>query len=414
MFIKKFFYFCGNDRYFILNEYEKEKHRGFSFVEILVILGVIGILLGILLPMIQLARESLRRQTCVNHLRQLASAVQSYHDSNNSFPLLGCYSAGADLVGGDMNVKYDYPRINSIVAMLPYLGEPELSQKLFKLRKDKGDTVARRTENVPEMGYEYQLPFLLCPSDTVPNMDGEVQPERFTPIAARSYAFCCGDFPDTGIQHYIYKGGGVINDEIIQNFDSYNKNTRTAIPSFRDYRNINYIKDGLSKTMLFGEMTRGSDQNLQFIRTSVRLDSIMSSYDFPLGENPGPECISQKWRSKDPNKWDETVRVTTLFGGIRAYDGITTYSTFASILPPNSPNCMFFFDERPMFSISSYHSGGANVVNYDGSVLFVNNNINCITEGVTNPVIKDKGRSDYGVWGSMGAVNDETAENDGL
>lgn len=380
--------------------------NGISLVEILVILVVICILIGILLPMIQVTREAVRRQTCTNQIRQLALAVQSYYDANNSYPLLGCYSAGADLVEGQQNVKYNYPRINSITAMLPYLNEVELSQKIFMMRLDKGDTVARETKHIPEIGSKYQLSFLRCPSDTVPNMDGEQKPDKYTPIAGRSYVFCSGDFPDAGIKCYL--SDNRITDEALANYDQNNKNTRTAIPAVRDFRKADYITDGLGNTILFGEKTRGTVKDFHSIKTAALLGYMFSEFDSPLGENPGPNCISEKWRSENSTRWNTSLRTITLIGGVRAYDGIPVYSAFSTITPPNSPSCLYASDNRSLSAISSYHVGGANIVRYDGSVLFVNDDINVLTEGVEYPVIKDKGKSDYGVWGSMGAVN-ETA-----
>ena len=60
--------------------------RGFTLVELLVVIAIIGVLVALLLPAVQQARESARRTQCSNHLKQMALACQNYHDSHSAFP----------------------------------------------------------------------------------------------------------------------------------------------------------------------------------------------------------------------------------------------------------------------------------------------------------------------------------------
>ncbi|MDO4587723.1 MAG: DUF1559 domain-containing protein [Planctomycetia bacterium] len=86
------------------------KKPGFTLVELLVVIAIIGILIGLLLPAIQAAREAARKMQCTNNLKQIAIALQNYHDNNKNLPYGGLPyispSANGERIGYQDNVDF--------------------------------------------------------------------------------------------------------------------------------------------------------------------------------------------------------------------------------------------------------------------------------------------------------------------
>ena len=120
---------------------------GMSLPEVLVVLGIISILVGLLLPAVQGARESARRLQCSNHLRQVGTALE------NRLSLFAAYPSGT---GGASSAK---PFQGWMVELLPHLEQSPLfreSEQNFK----SGSIYSEHP------GFAQHLPFFVCPSDS--------------------------------------------------------------------------------------------------------------------------------------------------------------------------------------------------------------------------------------------------------
>ena len=92
------------------------RQRAFTLVELLVVIAIIGVLVALLLPAVQAAREAARRTQCTNNLRQIGVAFQNFHDVNNRF---------MPMVGANVNGSWGWG-----ASLLPYLEQDNLFKSI--------------------------------------------------------------------------------------------------------------------------------------------------------------------------------------------------------------------------------------------------------------------------------------------
>ena len=140
--------------------------RAFTLVELLVVIAIIGILVALLLPAVQSARESARRMQCTNNLKQIGLALHNYHDTQGQFPP-GQYNYVATQCNGCF-----FNRACWFQAIMPFNEEPALYELLLQYTKSSGFTYMTYAVNgdpnslsVP--GRNSRTSWVMCPSDPV-------------------------------------------------------------------------------------------------------------------------------------------------------------------------------------------------------------------------------------------------------
>lgn len=186
--------------------------RAFTLVELLVVITIIGILIALLLPAVQAARESARRSTCTNNLKQLGIALQNFEQANRTFPP-GSWASGAQL--------------SPHAKLANYLEQSEVYARMDFSRGpfEEPNYTAARTQ--PES--------LFCPSDLFP---GRVDACGWT-----NYHANCGTWS------YLTNWDGVFGPT----FDPWGSSTRLLAPL-----KVALIEDGLSNTAAFAEVVNGA------------------------------------------------------------------------------------------------------------------------------------------------------------
>lgn len=133
-----------------------ESRRGFTLVELLVVIAIIGVLIALLLPAVQQAREAARRMSCSNNLKQIGIAMHTYHDTMLTFPPGYFQTLGYDVRPYNTSghqFRYCYAR-----CILPFLEQDALWQKL-----DAGQKINQPSWVIPEV--TTIVPGYMCPSD---------------------------------------------------------------------------------------------------------------------------------------------------------------------------------------------------------------------------------------------------------
>src|SRR5262245_27968278 len=133
-----------------------DRMHGFTLVELMAVIAIIGILIALLLPAIQHAREAARRTECRSNMRQLSLAITNYENQNKRYPPAGLTGGTiADIHQGPFNLRGD-PMMSWIVLVLPFMEEQSLYRQFDRTRSILNQV------NDPQAR---QLKTLFCPSD---------------------------------------------------------------------------------------------------------------------------------------------------------------------------------------------------------------------------------------------------------
>ncbi len=289
----------------------------FTLVELLVVIAIIGILIALLLPAVQSAREAARRSQCSTNLAQLATACFNFEDSRRTLPM-----GTVDQISGDIG---NNDRRNWLFFILPYM-EQEIIFENWYAWYDAGGSAPWWYEpnRMTVLGTYF------CPSD--PISPKTKTHEDLGPGSDQgfhsNYVGCSGST--------VFNSGGSLGD------------TLNGIFYYKHATPIRLILDGTSHTLLTSEIILGTDDT-----------------------DPNPQSYGHDVRGR---MWNPANQGAILFSTQWSPNPtVSDVLNYCQNTNPRAP-CIASITNIVLYA-RSYHSGGVNVGLADGSVQFISDNI---------------------------------------
>ena len=319
------------------------KSRGFTLIELLVVIAIIAVLIGLLLPAVQAAREAARRMQCTNNLKQVGLAMHNYHSAFDSFPPTG----GID-VNGNTGGSGKVPQTASVhMRLLNYLEHIDVYNAYNFHLGDvlNGNAVAAQTTVMSTNIAGY-----LCPSDANPGTAGNLAGGFTSPVTNINYTINAGNNRQNV--------GGRVNGVSWWLGGNATYGSLTTLAT---------IIDGTSNTAGLSEWVKGKSGAL------ARGNNLVYSVGSLV--NGGGQADYNACVASTTPLWDNKGEYWTLQDTGRG-------GPYYHVMTPNKPACavsMPFGAADSFIGPSSMHSGGVNVVMMDGSVRFIKDGVNLAT-----------------------------------
>jgi prepilin-type N-terminal cleavage/methylation domain-containing protein len=345
---------------------------GFTLVELLVVIAIIGILISLLLPAVQSAREAGRRMQCCNNLKQIGLALHNFHDRNKYIPGLALCGAGPeDYNPGMQNIWFNFRHLPPSLYLLPYLQEQAIYDQ-FSWQYGGDDATPGHEGKTGMLNINVvnqQLPVFTCPS----------MPPPVNPVfnCWSSYGWSRGnndihDTPQSGDIIWPGKSYGYVPSDgafvtavdlgYTSDQGAADKALYSATPgSWKDQKayklKFKDFTDGLSKTFAAGELSHGIQGFTSTKINSVTVGTATDSSGFTAWGADNGDYFCEGTTNVPMDTWSGPYYVR----GMSSSD---------------IRNCIF---NSPHFSFRSFHTGGCNFVLMDGSARFITDTIDMTT-----------------------------------
>jgi prepilin-type N-terminal cleavage/methylation domain len=334
-------------------ELEGRGNIAFTLVELLVVIAIIGILIALLLPAVQAAREAARRMQCTNYQKQIALAAHNHESTRKVFPaaLLGEISSGYTFPSGAfLQVPYVWSW-SALAELSPFLEQASVYNTM-DLRQPLYDPSSHQFTTANREAVGTTIKTFLCPSDS--QQQATASAYGVTNPGSTNYAFCAG----TGEAYGSAPLGSLWN-------------TNGPFMAGKKF-SLSAITDGTSNTVMLSESTLGTgiegtstdpkDYRTNYAYagsvTTLTESACASALQWNMDYRHGYSWTTGEYRCASYNHF--------YVPNAKNYDCIANNSDYSS-QTGGTP-----FGLR---AARSWHTGGVNVALLDGSVHFVSDSV---------------------------------------
>jgi prepilin-type N-terminal cleavage/methylation domain-containing protein/prepilin-type processing-associated H-X9-DG protein len=318
----------------------------FTLIELLVVIAIIGVLIALLLPAVQSAREAARRAQCVNNLKQLGIAMHNYESSNSVFP--AAFHGGAGKV---------YANFTGYTSLLPYVEQGAVFNAFnfdLSLYAPGFGHYYGWSFHAQSTGHATQVGLFLCPTN------------RTTGELGMSYT--TWTIPKAAVTDYLFNGGA---DNYVA--APYLNNRLRGLSGIDVFSRIAEVRDGLSNSFMMGEAVGGNDSN-PFIAQGFAANRVcVPREQYSEGRNYDNLMFMAYGRRRN---WGTeyivgglVAKTTDRLGAFYRLNDCGYASATDHFAPPVAT------DGQTVPNFRSVHPGGANFLFGDGSVKFIKNSI---------------------------------------